>query len=776
MLKALLRLGVVLSIFSSALTFAGYSTLAETRSKITFPKYTAENKKIVFNQAKIALTEIFVHRDIKIKDFGAGVDPLPRLNALEKKLATISDAEFHKTMTDIFIGLKDLHTIYTLPKPFACYESFLPVFFKQVNDDKGRKVFAITDFSVRKEIVDLLPKPFDVALGDVLLSYNGMPTSEAIKKAMKTTYGANTEAQLRLAQDNLRHIIHSIDHLPKGDTVSLELQNAKGKRYKLKLPWVTYVSDDCLNPPPAMAPSKKKKLKKMRRTGAIKGATDEPILYWHTNHPSFGDFGYIELSSFTPEKHSNDETVLLIRNLLLNELKDTDGLVIDLRGNQGGQVPFAEKIVQLLTPNEVTPINYILKNSETNYVYMTSSDIEDPFTELLKIARNLGQPFTTAYPISVKAEINDLGQAYFKPVAVFVNSKCYSACEVFAAQIQDHNAGIVFGEDTRTGGGGANVYNLNKILEETFAQTNPAPFQRLPNDQDIQFSFRQTLRIGKSAGVLIEDQGVKADLLSPMSHTDIFNATNDQLLVLQKHLSQLSPLYTSKIIFDSQERYDLRINQAPLINASWEDTTNFKFKQNGTVIETREVDLNSSGSLLLPVDASKISDGRIEMLGSKEEALVWRKILNYRVIPETKVITETTNLINDVALYSVISTKENGWHRQGDELIIGNGINYQSLTESEASVFVTIPQTGGLLNFDAKIDLEENFDFLRIVAISEGQKIELHSPLTGNIPERKYQIDLSALAGREVEIRFSFKSDEETKDKGITLKNLQIEI
>lgn len=773
MLKALTRLGVVLSIFSSALTFAGYSTLAETRRKMRFPDYSTETKKIVFEQAKIALTEIFVHQDIKNKDFGTGVDPLPKLNALEKELGTISDTEFHQTMTDIFRSLKDLHTLYYLPKPFSCYESFLPISFKIVRAGQGRRVFAITDFHTKKEVVDLIPKPFDVALGDTVISYNGIPTYEAVRNTMNETYGANEEAQFRLAQDDLRYYAHSIDHLPKEDNVELELQNAKGERYKLKLPWITYVQEDCINPPPSLKPARRQKT---RRMGAINGATDEPILYWHVNRPDFGDFGYIELTSFTPEVFSNDETVLKIRNLLLNELKDTAGLVIDLRSNGGGQIPFAEKIIQLLTPNEITPINYILKNSETNYIYMTKSDIEDPFTELLKIARNLGQPFTGTYPISVKAEINDLGQAYFKPVAVFVNSKCYSACEVFAAQIQDHNVGTVFGEDLRTGGGGANVYNLNKILGENFAQTNPAPFQKLPAGQDIQFSFRQTLRVGKQDGTLIENQGVRVDQLSPMSRTDIFNATNDQLMVLQKYLAQVSPQYTSKIFFASEDRYDLTMNQSPLIHATWEDTSTFKFKQNGKEIETREVDLNSSSSFALPIDASRISDGRIEILGSKEEALVWRKIVNYRVIPDYKVITQSSNILNDFAFFSVISTKENGWHKNGDELILGNGVNYQSLIESEASVFVTLPQSPASLNFTATIDTEKDYDFLRVVAIADGQKIELISPLSGNLPESKYQMDLSALAGKNVEIRFSFKSDEETKDKGVTLKDLQIEI
>lgn len=773
MLKTIARLGIVLSIVSSTLTFAGYGTLAKTRSKMRFPRYSSVTKKIVFDQAKLALTEIFVHRDVKIRDFGPEVDPLPKLDALEKKLNTISDNDFHKSLTHIFRSLKDLHTLYYLPKPFSCYESFLPVMFKRVQLGQGRKAFAITDFHTKKEVVDLVPKPFNVALGDIVVTYNGIPTFEAVQNTMKETYGANDEAQFRLAQDDLRYYNHSVDPLPETDTVDLELENAQGQRYKVKLPWITYAADDCFGPADSIQPTLNTK---MKRLGSIKGETDEPILYWKTNHPSFGKFGYIELLNFTPEVLSTDETTLRIKNLLLNELKDTDGLVIDLRDNTGGQIPLAEKIIQLLTPNEVTPINYILKNSETNYIYMTKSDIEDPFTELLKIARNLGTPFTSSYPISVKEEINDLGQAYFKPVAVFVNSKCYSACEVFAAQIQDHHAGIVFGEDLRTGGGGANVYYLNKILEETFFQANPAPFHKLPNGQNIQFSFRQTIRVGKSAGTLIENQGVEVDRTSPMSRSDIFNATNDQLLVLQKYLAQITHQYTSKIVLDSEDRYDLKINQSPLIHATWEDTSTFEFKENGKTIDKREVDLNSSANFPLPVDTSKISNGRLEILGSKEESREWRKIVNYRVIPDYKAITETKDIIDDFSLYSVINTKENGWQRKGDELVIGNGTNYQNLTESEASVFVTVPEKLSSLNFTLTLDTEKDFDFLRIIAISDGEKIDMIPPMSGNLPESQYSINLSPLAGKNVEIRIVFKSDEGTNSKGITLKGLRVEI
>ena len=771
MLKIMVKLGCILAIVSNAQVFAGYSTLEQSRSKIKFPHYKTATKKLVLNQAKLVLTEIFVHQDVKSRDFGPSANPLPKLNALEKRLNTVSDADFHNSLTNIFLGLKDLHTLYYLPKPFACYESFLPFRFKYVSLNQENKAFAVTYVDSRKVVTDLLPKPFNVAVGDLLISYDGLPVNEAVKKAAINSYGANSEAQFRLAQDDLRYLNHSVDQLPASNTVNLEFENQQGQRYKLKLPWVAYADDDCIIPTSEI-PSLN--TNKMKRMGTIKGETEEPILYWHINSPAFGNFGYIELTTFNPEVLSNDETVIKIRNLLLNELRDTDGLVIDLRDNQGGQIPFAEKIVQLFSPKEVLPLQYILKNSEANYVYFSKSDIEDPFTALLETARRFGTSFTSSYSISEKEEINDLGQAYFKPVAVFVNSKCYSSCEVLAAQFQDHEVGTIFGEDLQTGGGGANVYYLDKILEEEFAQTDPAPFAKLPGEQNIQFSFRQAIRVGKNAGSLIENVGVRVDRISPMNLTDIFNATNDQLLVLQRYLSSISTDFTSSIYFDSEERRDFVKDKAPLIRASWTDTTNFEFKKDGSTIAKSEVDLNSTSAFALPIDVSKISDGKVEIYGTNNDKPVWRKIVRYRVIPAFSPVANDEDLIKRMSIFSVISSQENGWQKKNNELIVGDGSLYQNSMETEASLFVSNLPAESVLSFTGTIDTEEDFDFFNIYVIEDGQKPSLIHSSSGHITESDYALDLSSFAGKNVELRFVFKADEGTKDKGISLRDLRI--
>lgn len=768
MVKHAFKLGLTLAIFTSAQTFAGYNTLEQTRPKIKFPKYSKETRSLVFNQAKLILSDIFVHRDLKIKDFGEAANTAPKLAALEKRLPTISDKDFHETLTDIFLNLKDLHTLYYLPKPYACYETLLPFNLRQVNMGLGKKAIAIYEVDTEKEIVDLLPKNFKIAPGDIVLSYNGKPILDVIKERMPKSYGANKEAQFRHTLDDLRYYNHEIDHVPAANKIEIELQNAKGERYKQTIPWLTWTNEKCLAS--QMIPVKATKSKKM---GSIKGETEEPILYWHINRPDFGNFGYIELTSFNPEVLSNDQTTLKIRDLLLNELKDTDGLVIDLRSNGGGQIPLAEKIIQLFSPHEVTPLQYILRNTETNYVYFRKSDIDDIFTQLLETARRLGTPYSAAGTISDKAEINDLGQAYFKPMAVFVNSKCYSSCEVFAAQVQDHEVGTVFGEDLQTGGGGANYYTLNKILDEKFTQNDPAPFAKLPAGQDINFAFRQAVRIGKNQGRLIEDEGVKADRLSPMSHRDIFNKTNDQLLVLQRYLSSLSGNYTSSIFFDSEERHDIVQSQTPAVNASWTDTTAFEFKKAGKTVEKREVSENGSVLVPLPISSENISDGTLEILGSNKDVPVWRKIIRYRIVPQFTSITKDEDILERISVYSVISTKENGWQKKNGELIVGDGGLYQNSVESEASLFVQVPATSAAISFDAATDLEKDFDFLKVSIVVEGEKPHVIGSFTGHYPMDNYTLNLDAYSGKNVEIRFTFKSDEGTRDKGVTLKNFK---
>jgi hypothetical protein len=142
-LKSTKTVLATLAVLTSLSALAGppvYSKLSTSRSKIQLPHYSVEQKKRVLAQARIVLEEIYVHQEIKTRDFGPEANPTPYLNIINKQIETISDLDFHKKLSEIFFRLRDLHTLYYLPKPFACYETFLPFRLKEVRATNGKQV------------------------------------------------------------------------------------------------------------------------------------------------------------------------------------------------------------------------------------------------------------------------------------------------------------------------------------------------------------------------------------------------------------------------------------------------------------------------------------------------------------------------------------------------------------------------------------------------------------------------------------------------------------
>ncbi|KAH6575868.1 hypothetical protein BASA60_004807 [Batrachochytrium salamandrivorans] len=158
--------------------------------------------------------------------------------------------------------------------------------------------------------------------------------------------------------------------------------------------------------------------------------------------------GIIKLDSFNPEEIETKglavlKAVMIIRSLLANELKDTNSVMYELRGNSGD-------------PNV------------------------DPYAKAWQETEE-GSRFTNVFfPNSVES-VNTLGQAYLRPMGVFNDARCYSSCEVFSGSIQGHGAGTIFGEDERTGGGGATVMKLDPCL----IRASPDRLQKFPFSQEL---------------------------------------------------------------------------------------------------------------------------------------------------------------------------------------------------------------------------------------------------------------------------------------------------
>lgn len=86
----------------------------------------------------------------------------------------------------------------------------------------------------------------------------------------------------------------------------------------------------------------------------IKNTTD-PAVDWAIYNKGESNMGIIYLRSFMPLKDDAPSVLLLIRSLLVNQLKDTDSLLFDIRDNGGGLVTMADGLPQFFIKDFVNP-------------------------------------------------------------------------------------------------------------------------------------------------------------------------------------------------------------------------------------------------------------------------------------------------------------------------------------------------------------------------------------------------------------------------------------
>nr|KAJ3418073.1 hypothetical protein HK105_000394 [Polyrhizophydium stewartii] len=141
---------------------------------------------------------------------------------------------------------------------------------------------------------------------------------------------------------------------------------------------------------------------------------------------------------------------------LLNELKDTDSIVFDLRDNGGGSIFFVKAIPQLFKPDFPESSSKYLRNKIGYNSLVASQYAEKTWIDSWNESKS-GDRHTALKQFDMFEPTSTLGQAYLKPTPVFNNGRSFSAGELFSAAIQDSQTGTIFSEDGETSGSVANV-------------------------------------------------------------------------------------------------------------------------------------------------------------------------------------------------------------------------------------------------------------------------------------------------------------------------------
>ncbi len=238
-------------------------------------------------------------------------------------------------------------------------------------------------------------------------------------------------------------------------------------------------------------------------------------------------YGHIHIRTF----YVQDADGFVQEFVRLLEQMPERGLILDVRGNGGGNIWAAERLLQTLAAAEIEPerMQFIFTPGTLDLCRNNPATSEIPldlWRPSLEEAVETASIYSHAFPLTDRPSCNAIGQKYYGPKVLLVDGNSYSATDIFAAGFQDHRIGRILGVSTSTGAGGANVWEhslLHAVLPFGWG------LEPLPNQAGLRVAIRQCLRVGPRAGALLEDFGVVPDAVHPPTRADVLQGDRDLL-------------------------------------------------------------------------------------------------------------------------------------------------------------------------------------------------------------------------------------------------------
>ena len=545
----------------SAVGAEGPIRLAEFLER-DFTPLTKAERLLLVDQAMVLLDETYVH--LELKRAMHAVEPIQRLRLLRHRLqqpasSAMTDLEFHNEMSLIFASVRDLHTNYLLPTPYRDRTAFLPFLVEEYFED-GDPHYVMTKTIAGFDHATFVP-------GVEILHWNGVPIGRAILANAEVQAGSNRAASFARGLDALtiRPLVRSLP--PNEEWVVVSYRGTDGTERDIKFDWMVWAppSGTGVDPDSGMASraatlgydiqtdavNQAKKVLFARRAFALEAGAAAPVAVGAedlaTSMPTVfrarevetesGSFAYVRIFTFNVQ--DADEFVAEFARLV--KLLPPTGLIVDVRGNGGGLIYAAERLLQVLTPTEIepskaefitTPLMLDLCERHAPSPLDASFDL-GPWVPSLRQAVSTGAVYSQARPITDPESANARGQVYQGPVVLVTDALCYSATDMFAAGFSDHSIGRILGVADNTGAGGANVWTheLLRILMDSphpgEAGVGRNPFRSLPRGAGMRVSVRRTIRVGVLDGTPLEDLGVEPDERHEMTLGDVMHGNRD---------------------------------------------------------------------------------------------------------------------------------------------------------------------------------------------------------------------------------------------------------
>jgi hypothetical protein len=546
------------------------TTLSEFLRKYSRQHRLSKRERLsIIDRALVLLEMNYVH--LPLKRALHAVDPLQRLRLMGFSLEETRGADlpgemyFHQRMLEIFTSARDIHTMYLLPSPFDEMVAYLPFLIEEYFENNKRK------FMVSRVVESYYePRREESAgcqylePGVEVLYWNGIPIERAIEINGEKQAGSNLDARFARGLDNLT--IRPLDtSLPPDEMwVTLTYRAKNGKKYEMKQDWMVFN-------PRAVSGKKRRQDSSSEYSCMHKRANDHKkteinsvlkMLYTSTKDEIesesfretiktglpevlraeriklFGkEFGYIRI--FTFEVNAG-RLVNRILRILRSDSFPQEGLILDVRGNSGGQIDAGERLLQLFTPHWINPELFEFINTPLNLEICRNAPKSwemSKWAESISDSVMTNATYSSGFPITSENACNDIGQVYYGPVVLITDALSYSATDIFAAGFQDNEIGEVLGTSGNTGAGGANVWPYETI-RFALGRTARYYFTPLPKGAGMKVALRRSIRVGRQTGRPLEELGIVPDNRHFITRNDLLNRNSDLIREAAKILSK----------------------------------------------------------------------------------------------------------------------------------------------------------------------------------------------------------------------------------------------
>lgn len=641
---------------------------------------TVPERQLLVDAAITMLEHVYVHLPLKRAMYA--IDPVRRLQLLRQDLEALpepSARSFHDAMISIFHSLRDLHTNYILPKSYQGFTAFLPFLVEECFESNPQRPqwlvtkvaagFASSDFKPGVRLTHWNGIPMERAVelnaqreagsnpdarharGLEALTLRPMAlTSPPDEEWVTVTFatGAGTR-ELRVpwmvfeppaspqTGIDLNKIAVGLAHVLGVDALSEAMRRAKKTLFvpqeiTKETRMTAAASDVGLMPETRGSAGADARPQAGTRPGtalfaagldamAIQAEPDaahtslmpDLLAFRRIERPG-GALGYIRIWSFMAQ----DADAFVAEFSRIARMLPQNGLIIDVRGNGGGNILAGEKLLQVLTPNTIDPERLHFIGTPTTLELCSSDDGTlglQKWVEPLKVTARAGDVYSRGFYLEEPIEYNRVGQQYQGPVVLIIDALCYSTTDIFSAQFQDHGIGPILGVHARTGAGGANVWEYT-LLEDLL----PGRFKPLPKGANMRVAIRRTTRTRERAGLAVEDLGVEAEVRHFMTRQDILGDNKDLIAKAAGMLERLPVrALEARVVAGIGPGLRLAVNARKV---SWVDAYAC-----GRPVSTADIE---AGQAVLDLP-EKLGNPEIELRGYDDGALV----ITLRVTPQS---------------------------------------------------------------------------------------------------------------------------------------------